>query len=126
MKYGLLVVDMIYNKEQRDFQYFPKHNENGDTKVIFCIWGGKSLDDTPMRAFNSITFSNGHECVWYIEIKNKCYCYCKWRRGKWWDYAMFEEKFEVDENNKIVVRIKELVTNEEVVKYETKVKLSPM
>ena len=39
---------------------------------------------------------------------------------------MFEEKFEVDENNKIVVRIKELVTNEEVVKYETNVKLSPM
>ena len=39
---------------------------------------------------------------------------------------MFEENFEVDENNKIVVRIKELVTNEEVVKYETKVKLSPM
>ena len=39
---------------------------------------------------------------------------------------MFEENFEVDENNKIVVRIKELVTNEEVVKYETNVKLSPM
>jgi len=34
--------------------------------------------------------------------------------------------FEVEENNKIVVRIKEIVTNGEVVKYETKVKLSPI